>query len=515
MAELHKHCFPNLAETWMRISRNAEKRGRGWPLTFAMYACALFLWCILFLPGLGAQASQPGQQAPVETIPQQPTAPLLPDGPPGSIQQAYIVPTRGEFTQAQPDTHALSGIESLTTGSLRPLTSIFDPGLYFSDLGYSGQGLPGSGTLTSGATVGATLSAAKVWRRANLAFNYNGSDTYYYPIALYGPRNLPSDSVGLSLVAVHNRWTFRIRDDFLYSWQAGFGNLFIGGPTTLQNAGSPLAALQPSLNTLGTILTGFARQVNNIPSAEVDYALSHRTTVTVSGSYGLSDFITPGYLNSRTINGSVGYNYALSSKNTIALLTEYDRTTFTGTSTRFDSDLLQMSFGRKITGRLALQIAAGPELTTFHDFGVSNSQQLSWSVSGSLTRDTPRTGYLLSYLRAVTPGSGVAFGSRANTFTGSVNRRFTESWSGSINGGYAANTALVPSIIFASTFNDWFAGANLGKQVGRRLRFSLSYEYQRQIMGTGACPVVSCGVAPAYQVFGLTMNWHPWSKGLQ
>lgn len=513
MVESHNHRFSNFGATWLALFRNEEQRQPGGPLPLVMCTCMLFLWCILFTPSLGAQAPQTQQQVPVQNVPQQPTAPLLPEGSAGSVQQAYLVATPS--TQAQPDTRTLSGIESITTGSLRPLVSIFDPGLYFSALGYSGQGQMGSETLTSGATVGTTLSAAKVWRGSNLAFTYNGSDTYYYPIAFYGPRNLPSHSFGLSLATVRGRWTLRLRDDFLYSWQAGFGNVFTGGPAALQNAGSPLAALQPSLNTFGTILTGFARQVNTIPSGEVDYAFSHRTTVTFSGSYGLSDFITPGYLDSRNITGRVGYNYALSSKNTLAFITEYNRTSYTGTSTRLDSGSLQMSFGRKLTGRLAFQIAAGPELTAFHNFGTPNRQQLSWTASGTLTRQTARTGYALSYLRAVTPGSGVYLGTHANTLTGSVNRRLTQSWSASLNGGYAANSALVPAGIFAGSFKNWFAGANLGEQIGRRVHVALSYQYQRQIMSPGACPVINCGAVPAYQAFGLSMNWHPWSKGLQ
>lgn len=496
------------------IIRSAEARRLSLALKFAIGACALFLCCFPLVPGLGAQASQPQQQAQDPTIPQQPVAPLPANGFVGSGQQSDIVPTQNGLTQTQPDTHALSGVEELTTGSLIRLTDMFDPGVSFSDLGYATPAQGGSGTLTSGATVVGTLAAAKAWADSNLDFAYSGSDTYYYPTALYGPRNLPSDNVGFSLTIVDKRWTFRLRDSFLYSWQAGFGNLFIGGAAA-QGQPSPLAALQPSLNPLGTVLTGFARQVNDLSSGEADYSLSRRTTVTLSGSYGLLDFLTSGYLSSYTVSGRVGYNYALSSKNTLALLSEYDRTTYNGTSSRLDSSLLEISFGRKITGRLAFQVAAGPELTAFHDFGASNRQQLSWTVSSSLTRQTPRTGYVVSYLRAVTPGSGVNFGSHANTVTGSVNRRFAESWSGSINGGYAANTALVPSVIFVSTFKDWFAGANFGKQVGRHLNLGLSYQYQRQIVGGGACPVASCGVAPSYQVFGVTMHWHPWSKVLQ
>lgn len=480
-------------------------------MKLAMSACAFLLCCFLLLPGLGAQASQPGQQAQDPTIPQQPVAPLPANGPAGTGQPRYNVPTQSVLTQPQPDTHALSGIEDFTTGSLHRFTNMFDPGLSFSELGYTAPAQTGSSTLTSGTTVVGTLDALKAWTDSNLRFNYSGSDIYYYPTAIYGPRNLPSHNVALSLTIVDKRWTFRLRDSFLYSWQAGFGSLFTGGPAA-QDQLSPMAALQPSLNPLGTVLTGFARQVNDSSSAEVDYSFSRRTTVTLSGSYGLLDFLTSGYLSSHTVNGRAGYNYALSPKNTLALFSEYDRTSFNGTSTRFDTDLIQASFGRRITGRLAFQIAAGPELTLFHDLAISNRQQLSWSLSGSLIHQTPRTGYSLSYFRGVSPGSGIYLGAHSDTVTGSGNRRLSQFWSGSINGGYAGNTALVPSANFASTSKDWFAGASLGKQIGRHLNLGVNYQYQRQIFSSGACPVLSCGVVPTYQVFGVTIHWHPWPK---
>ncbi len=286
-----------------------------------------------------------------------------------------------------------------------------------------------------------------------------------------------------------------MRDNFLYSWQAGFGGAFTGGPA-LETQNSPIAALQPSLNPVGTILTGFARQVNNSTSGEADYSLSHRTTVTISGSYALLDFVTPGYLNSHSIDARAGYNYSLSSKNTVAVLLQYDRTSFGGSGTLFDSDLLQPSFGRRITGRLAFQVAAGPELTVFRTSGAPDRRQLSWSVSTSLTHQTARTGYSISYFRGVSPGSGVFFGSEANTLTASANHLITRSWSASVNGGYAVNNALVSVGIFAQNFKDWFAGANLSRQIGRHVHFALTYQYQQQIMAAGLVP---SPVAELYQ----------------
>ena len=484
----------------------------------------LFFNSLLFLPSLLAQSSQSEQKPNDPSVPEQPIAPLPADVSTASGTVAYGVQSQlqSPAITTEPDTHVLSGVENLTAGTVHRLSGIFDPGFYLSDFGYIGliTEQPGAanatsaGSTTSGTTVGATLDAQRGWARYNLAINYRGSDTYYYPYTLNGPRSMPSHTLGLSLRMPYRRWTFLLRNDLLYSWQASFGSLFTGGPSE-ENQNNSVTALQPSLNPVDTILTGFARQLNNMTLGEVDYALGRRSTVTVSGSYRLLHFLATGFVGGDTIDGRAGYNYSLTSKNTVGLILEHDRTSYSGTSTLFDSNLVQMSFGRKITGRLAFQIAGGPELIDFQNYGASNRQQLSWSLSTSLTRQTPRTTYLLSYLRGVTAGSGVFVGSEANTLTASVNHLLTTSWSTSLRGGYALNSALVSNGTFAQSFADWFVGANLSDEIGRHVQLALSYQYQRQIMASGACPVASCGVAPVYQVAGLTLNWHPWSNGFR
>ena len=153
-----------------------------------------------------------------------------------------------------------------------------------------------------------------------------------------------------------------------------------------------------------------------------------------------------------------------------------------------------MSFGRKITARLALQLGAGPQLLHLENFGSSGSRQLSWSAFGALTYNLHHTGYSLSYFHGVTAGSGVFFGSKSDTITGTASHEFIRFWSASVNGGYAINNSLVPIGIFASRFDNWFAGASLNRQIGRQIDVSLSYGFQRQSSGGGICPVLNCGL---------------------
>src|SRR4029077_10394038 len=253
-------------------------------------------------------------------------------------------------------------------------------------------------------------------------------------------------------------------------------------------------AIQPSLAPNVTIQTGLARQLNNTAFAEADYAFSRRTSMTFVGSYGFLYFLDPGFINNDYIHGRFGYNYALSVANSVSLSYDYNRTTFGGASNRLQTDQVQMSFGRKITGRLAFQLAAGPELIRLENFGSPSSRQISWSVYSALAYNLRNSGYSFSYSHGVTPGSGVFFGSTSDSVTGMATREFTRFWSASLNGGYARNKGLVPTGGFTSRFDNWFAGASLNRQIGQQVHLSLIYGFQSQTSGGGVCPVLSCGL---------------------
>jgi hypothetical protein len=455
----------------------------------------------------GTQSNSPG--VPIQPLPPETgnsnRSQTIPAAVGGSFPQNDAQPEAS--AQAQPDTHVLSGVETLGLGSLRGLRRIFDPALRFSEFGETGMV---AGRTVAVSSLGGSLDVEQRWGRYHLAAVYNGAETMYQP-SYNGIHYLPYHDAGISQQILLGRWTVQLRDDVLYSWASGFGGLFTGGPARVgQNAS--LNSIQPSLVPSGTIQTGPARQLNNIALGEADYAFSRRTTLTFVGSYGLLHFLDPGYINSRSINGRVGYNYALSAKNNIALTYDYGRMSFDGASGRMQTDLVQMAFGRKVTGRLAFQLAAGPQLLRLDNFGPSRHQSwLSWSAFSALTYDLRRTGYSLSYFHGVTAGSGVFFGSKSETITAMVYHEFTRVWSSSVNGGYAVNKTLVPAGIFASRFDNWFGGASLNRQMGRQVRFSLSYGFQRQSRGGGGCPVLGCGLPGSFSQFGVTLQWHPLS----
>jgi hypothetical protein len=468
---------------------------------------------LLALPAARAQ-DQPNSQS---NNPSEPIAPLPPDTQNSAAVSGMPIPAaRGAFssgsesrdlTQAQPDT-LLSGAETFSVKPLRRLVPIFDPALQFSEFGETGLVV---GQTFAVSTLGGNLDVEQQWGRYRLIAQYRGADTIYQPSYYF--HYLPYHEGSMSQEIILGRWMLRLRDDVQYSSGSVFSGLFTGGPAQAGNGS--LNSIQPSLVSSGTIQTGLARQLYNTSVVEVDYARSRRTNLTFVGSYGMVHFLDSGYINTENINGRVGYNYALSAKNNIAVTYDHDRVSFVaGTTSRLQSDSVQMAFGRKVAGRLAFQVAAGPQFLNVENLGLLSSRHLSWSAFSALTYQWRRTGYSLSYFRGVGSGSGVFAGSNNETVTATANREITRLWSASVNGGYAINKSLVPVAISASRFDDWFASATLNRQIGRQVRLGVSYGHQQQTSGGGGCPVLSCGLPSAFSQFGITLQWHPLVKEL-
>jgi hypothetical protein len=333
---------------------------------------------------------------------------------------------------------------------------------------------------------------------------YKGGQSLYRPDSFY---NRTYHDLAVAQEMHGGRWTLRLRDVFVISQDAAFGGLNTGGPGLVVDGGSAVL-VQPSLTPGNSVLINQARRLSNTGVSEVDYALSRRTSLTFTGSYGTLHFTDGGGIDTRTVNARAGYNYALSAKNSLAFIYGYNRMSFEGAGYQVQGNLIQASFGRRVTGRLALQVAAGAELTRLEDVATSNGHDLSWNLSSSLRYAQQRTQYSLSYFHGLTGGSGAFFGARTDTVGAGLEHRLTRSWSGSLNGGYSVNQDLAVTSS-ARRYDNWFGGSSLGRPIGRHVYFRLSYGLQRQTERgvTGQAPAT--GYTGLRQTFGVTMEWHP------
>src|SRR4030095_7971515 len=114
-----------------------------------------------------------------------------------------------------------------------------------------------------------------------------------------------------------------------------------------------------------TIFSAVGPRYFNTAGIQMTYQLSARSSVTMGGLYSLLRFIDPGNVESDQYVGNIGYNYQISRKTTIGMQYRYGAFHFLNNPQAIGDQMFQVVFGRKITGRLALTLSGGPEITNF------------------------------------------------------------------------------------------------------------------------------------------------------
>ncbi len=302
------------------------------------------------------------------------------------------------------------------------------------------------------------------------------------------------------------------RDDFNASPGAAFSGQGIGGPGLASQFNSLLASsfasFAQSFVPAENINTGEAMRYRESLLAQVQYSFSRKSSVTIAESFGLLHFNVPGFQNSEMLDVQAGYDYQLDTRNSIAILASYGRIFYTGTG-RYTTDYAgALAYGRRITGKLAFQAAAGPQqIQMVAPNGVGNFHLWFASVNSELTYAWRRSGISFSFARGLTAGSGLFLGATSDTATAAGHYQFSRNWTGSINGGYSLNYSLVPAGATSIQFNNWFAAANLGRTLGSHVAVNFHYGALQQ-NNPSICSVTTCGGNGLQQSVGMSVNWH-------
>ncbi|HEX5425999.1 MAG TPA: hypothetical protein VFW94_20795 [Candidatus Acidoferrales bacterium] len=256
-----------------------------------------------------------------------------------------------------------------------------------------------------------------------------------------------------------------------------------------------------------SILAARDQRVSNADLGQVNYRLSRRTSVTLVGGYSLLHFLGGGYFDFREPMVQAGYNYQWTRNDTIALLYRFDDFQFNGLGESIRDNRADLSYGRRVTGRAAFQVQAGPEAVFFN---ISNpgttgssgtpitgepSSQVLWNLNSSVTYAVPRGTVSLSYSHGVNGGSGVLVGAVANTVQVSATRALSREFAADARFGYARNTSLngPTQLVGNRNYNYLYGGADLSRAFGRYLTLILSYQYQRQTSTVPVCIGTDCG----------------------
>ncbi len=302
-----------------------------------------------------------------------------------------------------------------------------------------------------------------------------------------------------------NSW---LVDQFSYLPQSQFG---FGAGTGLAQpgiggslgVGSP--GLGGGLDPGQSIFTAIGPRYSNTFGAQGNYQLSPRSSVTFGGLVGIQRFTESGNIESNNYIGNLGYNYQITREDTIGVFYRFNSFHYLKFPQAIGDQSVQVAYGKKITGRLALQLTGGPEITNFRvaQAGSAKTQYVSGTGSATLTYAIPRGSVSLGYQHGVTSGSGVFLGATTDQLTASGTRKLTRVWSGDAHLGFAYNRrAQTSQGLPNQSYNTVYAGGSVARPLGRNASFSLGYTaYVETSSNVG-------GFSLTTHQISVGLNWH-------
>ncbi len=467
------------------------------------------VWILIIALGVCTAPGWAQQGDPRVSTPSQPVPPLSDSS---SKADADASSPAAAPAGMVPDNRPLSGAEQYGLGTPGGRRNILGGSVQFREMADTNStSAPGGSTETESASyLTSNFALRHLWRDSELDATYSGGGALYHT---RDDLNAAFHQIGISERVTLRRWAFFLSDQASYLPESSFGFNGLGTPIAVNSGlggfGSQFSNLNPLFNPNQSILTGRARRISNVVVGDVQYNLSPRSSITASGSYGLLHFLDSGFIDDHTWMVRGGYNYAMTARDTLGVIYGFSRISFTPNDNKIDNHSVQLAYGRRITGRLALQLSAGPQVTMFRNATTNPGTQVSWGAGASLHYQRSRGDFLLSYLHGVTGGVGLFEGAKRDEVQGGASRKLTRTLTGSLTAGYARNTALQQLITGPSTFkfNSWTAGAGLNRPLSRQASIFFTYNFQYQNSDSSFCISGSCGTVFRRHQIGLGLNW--------
>jgi hypothetical protein len=420
-------------------------------------------------------------------------------GPIGSEDQDLNPPPDA----LQPDERPLTGFQQPTVGTPMERHSYWVPGFsYYNFVQSNGAAQGGSNGWNSTSYLAGNISLLENWSRSQLAVNYSGGGDFSTDSVV---GNGWFQQLSVTQTVNWQRLQLTLLDQFAYLPQSQFGfgaGTGLAQPGIGGSLGVGSTGLGGGLDPGQSIFTAVGSRYSNTVGAQANYLLSPRTSVTFGGLFGIQRFTEAGNFESNNYIGNVGYNYQITREDTIGIFYRFDSFHYLNLPQAIGDQSIQAAYSKKITGRLALELTGGPEITNFRiaQAGSTKTRYVSGTGSATMTYTMPRGGVSLGYHYGVTSGSGVFVGAKTSQLTATGTRRLTRVWSGDVHLGYAHNgQAQTSETLPDQSFNTVYAGASLARPLGRNASFSLGY---------------TAYVETSNNVGGLSLTTHQISLGL-
>jgi hypothetical protein len=416
--------------------------------------------------------------------------------------------------QLSPDTNPLAGVQDLSLGEMPMTRNNWQPHVDLF-LGATSNALDSKGN-SGWAPWNFVLGGVDLHLVSgvqHLFVNYTGGGVFtgggHGGNGVYQALNL-ADQFKLQ------RFTLTFLDQFSYSPEPSLG---AGGFGDLNGSLGLGSSFTPSQG----ILTTREQNVNNSFLTQLDARLSGRSSLTFAGGYSLLHYFNSANPSYGDILFRGGYNYQMTRKDTVALIYQFSDIHYTNFDQSINLNTMQVSYGRRVTGRLAFQVASGPQFAHFQTPITSSvvgsgsgspttspASQVYWSLDSSLQYGFNRTNVGALYSHGVNGGGGVLAGSLADTVSASVNRQWTRTLKASGTFGYSRNSGLGVAGTASpthQTFNYWFGGVQVSHPWGRELSLEGSYRLQYQNSTSSFCVGVSCGTGIIVHELSFGVDW--------
>src|SRR5712692_4183284 len=349
-----------------------------------------------------------------------PAAPQQPESTSKASQEGPGTPAT-ETSSATPDSRPLSGAEQFTLGQMGKTRSYVLVSGDFFETADTNSGVNGSATnFDTASSFTGHIELHRLWSRYELMTDYLGGGTIYKNSS---GLNSTFHQFGLTQKIAWPRWSLKLNDYLGYLPESSFG--FFGFNSGLAGAGLNLVNASPQFILNQTILTTHAQRFSNTVLGEVEYKFSSRSSITATGAYGILHFSGASFLNSNNAVFRTGYNHNFTARDSMALVYGFSRFRFGGSLQNIDDHSVQLAYGRRITGRLALQLSAGPEIQRVSNPVSGSGRQFTWTAQSGLTYQFRRSYLAVSYATYLAGGSGVLNGTQSHQVQMTVGRQLS------------------------------------------------------------------------------------------
>jgi hypothetical protein len=403
-----------------------------------------------------------------------------------------------------PDGRPLTGVQNQTLGQIESPHSYWIPGIQYSNT--IQNLLPGSTSTGWSITnyVAANVSLLDTWRSSQLALNYSGGGSFSTDST---QGNGSFQQLGVSQTFKWARWQLQFFDQFSYLPQSQFG---FGAGTGLGLPGGGIAPGVPQTGLTGnyqTLFNAVGPRFNNNFTTQVVYQISARGSLNVSGNYSFLKFVDPGNIDNNDAGASVGYNYLLTKVDTLGLVYRFNHYSYIGDPQVIDDSVINVAYGRKITGRIAFQAFGGPDITSYKVHTDSPSRRITASGGANLTYAIPNGSIGITYNHGVSGGSGVFAGSETDQVGANVARALGRVWHAQANMGYSHNSQAGGGTVPQSSYNSLYVGGGVNRAFGPNMNFNIAYNANIQTTGSQTgCTGNTCDYTQ--QQISMNFQWH-------